>query len=386
MQYPAQDILNEAKALEDTLRELRRDFHRHPELGFEEVWTTAKIKEVLAAIPDIVIKEIPCKTGVIAELPGREPASGTIGLRCDIDALSIEELNTHGYESLTKGLMHACGHDGHIAINLGAAMLLSKFRPRKNVRFLFQPAEETTPDGAPDFIAAKALEGLESVWGFHINATSDFGNIGYYDGTVMAGGTGFIINVTGKSGHQVYPESCINPVDVLCKIAIGLEAIKSTIRGTRSYLVVPCSINSGSLMNPAIPGTGSMSGRIAFHEKAIDLHVRERITAIAESVGALYGAKVEVEFEDHLPLTYNHPELGSIVRDNAKEFGFALEQIFPSMGSDDFGYYADLIPAYYMTFGIRKGENFPIAHTQIFDFDEAILPIAAAQFASCALV
>lgn len=385
MKYSAREIFAEAKRLEPVLRDIRRDFHRHPELGFEEFRTTRRIREILSSIPGIRLIPLSMETGAAAELPGLDASLGTIGLRCDIDALPIQEENTHDFVSRECGKMHACGHDGHITTVLGAAMLLSRFRPDHTVRFLFQPAEETTPDGAPAFIAAGAVDGLEKVWGFHLNATSDFGRIGYYDGAVMAGGTGFSIKVHGKSGHQVYPESCVNAIDVLTKIAVGLEAVKSTIRATRPYSITCCSLVAGNEWNPQLPGEGYLNGRFAFLEKEIDTHLRNKVTALAEGICKLYGATCDIEYIDHLPITYNEPSMGGIVRANAAEFGFETEEIFPSMGSDDFSYYKAKAPAYYMTFGIRKGADFPIAHTPIFNFDEAILPIASAQFASCAL-
>ena len=194
--YNTADVLAYAKSLEARLTEIRRDLHRHPELGWEEFRTTAKIKEILKSLPGIEVKEIPLKTGVIAELKGTKPELGTIGLRCDIDALPIQEDKpaSHTYKSEVPGKMHACGHDGHIAINLGAAMILSKFRPEHNVRFIFQPSEEIFPSGAKAMIEAGAVEGLKMIWGFHINATSDFGNVGWYDGIVM----GAVIDSTSR--------------------------------------------------------------------------------------------------------------------------------------------------------------------------------------------
>jgi len=385
MKYPASEIFAEAKRMEPVFRDMRREFHRHPELGFQEIWTTKRIKEILGTIPGVKLLALNMETGVVAELPGLDPGLGTIGLRCDIDGLPITEKNTHDFVSEIPGQMHACGHDGHITTVLGAAMLLSKFRPDHTVRFLFQPAEESDPDGAPPFIAAGALDGLQEVWGFHLNATSDFGNIGCYDGAVMAGGTGFSIKVHGKSGHQVYPEFCVNAVDVLSKIAVGLEAIKSTIRATRPYSITCCSISAGEGWNPLLPGEGSLNGRFAFLEKAIDAHLREKVTAVAEGICKMYGATCDIEFVDHFQITYNDLTMGETVRKNAAEFGFRLEEIFPSMGSDDFSCYNAKAKAYYMTFGIRKGADFPIAHTSCFNYDEAIFPIACAQFASCAL-
>ncbi len=385
MKYAAADVLAEAKRLEGVLRDLRRDFHQHPEGGFHEVWTTNRIKEVLGGIEGVEILPHKPATGVVAELKGEKPEKGTIGLRCDIDAIDIQEKNTHSYVSLNPGYMHACGHDGHIVTVLGAAMLLSRFRPDCNVRFLFQPAEETLPDGAPEFIAAGALDGLREVWGFHLNATSDFGKIGWYDGAVMAGGQAYTVTVTGKSGHPAYPEACVNPIDVLSRIAVQISGIKSTIRGTRPYLLTPCSINCGKPFTSAIPASGTLAMRTCFLEEELRDHIRRKVEEVTAAFCTMYGASYEIEVTDLLPLTYNTESMGETVRKHAAEFGFETEEIFPSMGSDDFGYYKAKAPSYYMTFGIRKGADFPLAHTPIFDFDEAILPISAAQFASCAL-
>ena len=242
--YPADEILAYAKSLEPRLTELRRDFHRHPEVAWEEVWTTAKIKEVLAALPGVEIREIPLKTGVVAELKGMRPELGTIGLRCDIDALPIQEEKpvSHAYRSEIPGKSHACGHDGHIAVNLGAAMILAKFRPARTVRFIFQPAEETIPCGAPEMIRAGAVEGLEMVWGFHLNATSDFGNVGWYDGIVMAGGDTLAIRVKGKSAHTAYPECAVNPIAVLSRVVVAIDGLKQQVRATRPYSVSSLSL------------------------------------------------------------------------------------------------------------------------------------------------
>lgn len=386
MKYPAKEILSAAREMGPVLRDLRREFHRHPELGFEEVWTTAKIKEVLSSLPGITVKPHAPKTGVVAELTGEKPELGTIGLRCDIDALPIEEKNTHDFVSIYPGKMHACGHDGHVTTVLGAAMLLSRFRPDHNVRFLFQPAEESNPGGAPGFIEAGALDGLKEVWGFHLNATSDFGKVGYYDGAVMSGNFAYDVHVTGKSGHPAYPESCINPIEIISNINMNLMSIKSAIRGTRPFIIVPCCMRSGADTGATIPGTGYLSGRCAFLDAEVGALLKEKIRTIVKNTCDSYGATAEVVITDHLPITFNMPCMGETVRKNAAEFGFEIEEIFPSMGGDDFGYYKDKVSSYYMTYGIRKGANFPIAHTPIFNFDEEVLTISSAHFASLALM
>lgn len=385
MLYPVQDLLAASRELEDTLRDIRRDLHRHPELGFEEFRTTAKIKEHLSALSGIEIRDIAMKTGAMADLKGTKPEKGTVVLRCDIDALPLQEENTHGFQSEVPGKMHGCGHDGHVAVILGAAMLLSKFRPERNVRFLFQPAEESSPDGAPPFLACNVLEGVDEAWGFHLNATSDFGNVGWYDGTVMAGGTYFKITVKGKSVHTAYPDRSVNPAVILSRIAVELDGIKNSIRATRPWSITLSCIQTGNDSGVATPEDGFLTGRVCFHENEIDEHIRAKIRAITKAFCDLYGAEFDIIFRNGLPLTYNTPDLGGIVRDNAKAFGLPLEQIFPSMGSDDFGYYGKDIPTYYMTFGLRKGADFPIAHTPHFNFDEAILPPSALMMASIAL-
>lgn len=383
--YEASDLLVYAKSIEPDLVAWHRDFHRHPELGFEEVWTTAKIKEVLKGIPGIEIKKIPLKTGVIAELKGTRPEYGTIGLRCDIDALPITEKTTHDYPSLTEGKMHACGHDGHITILLGAAKILAKYPPDHSVRFIFQPAEEVTPSGAPEMIKIGAAEGLKMIWGYHINATSDFGNVGWYDGIVMAGGYTLDIRVHGKSVHTAYPEESVNPLVILSRIAVAVDGLKQTIRATRPYSVTLMHLDCPQAAPGASPAFGRLVLKTRYHEPEVNKLLVTKIRAIVKMYCDLYGATFEIVEEQGLHPTYNTEEMGSLVRENAAVLGLPIEHIFASMGGDDFGCYGWKVPAYYMTFGLRKGKDFSIAHTSTFSWDEAILPPAAAMLASCAL-
>ena len=386
--YPTAEILSYAKTLEPRLTEIRRDLHRHPELGWEEFRTTAKIKEVLKALPGIELKEIPLKTGVIAELKGTKPELGTIGLRCDIDALPIQEDKpaSHAYKSEVPGKMHACGHDGHVAINLGAAMILSKFRPEHSVRFIFQPCEEDSPSGAKAMIEkAGVTDGLKMIWGFHINATSDFGNVGWYDGTVMSGGYTLDISVKGKSAHTAYPEYSVNPIVILSRVAVAIDGLKQTIRATQPYTVSMMHMDCPHVAYSASPEKGRLIVKTRYHEPEVNERLKAKIREIVKMYCDLYGATYEIVEEQGLEPTYNLPEMGPIVRENAAAFGLPLEHIFASMGGDDFGYYGWKVPAYYMTFGLRTSKDFPIAHTAKFDWDEKVLPGSSAMFASCAL-
>ncbi len=385
MSCSGKELWKEALGLTERLRTIRRDLHRHPELGFQEYRTTEKIREALSTVPGIRFLELQdCPTGVIAELPGE--SGKTVALRADIDALAISEANTHSYVSENPGVMHACGHDGHVAVLLGAAFLLGNQRMRPNtVRFLFQPAEEIVPSGAPVFLRAGALDGAEAVFGFHLNATSDFGKLGFYDGAVMAGGIAFRITVHGKGGHSAYPEKCVNPIFAACDIVSSLARIRDAIHPVYPCNIVPVRIVADEYDNK-IPDTAVVEGRMKYlaHE-AREIFCRE-IVPVVEGCALKNHAKCDLELIPKYPVSWNTPDLGrNVVLPSAEELGLETVRIEPSMGSDDFGYYAEKIPAYYMTFGIRKGADFPIAHTAHFDFDEEILPLGAAQLCACAL-
>lgn len=383
--YKPDEIMAYAKSIDGELREIHRDFHRHPELGFQEVWTTARIKEILKGIEGIEIKQIPLKTGVIAELKGTRPQLGTIGLRCDIDALPITENTSHDYQSIYKGRMHACGHDGHITILLGAAKILSRFRPEHNVRFIFQPAEEIVPSGAPEMIKVGAVDALKMIWGFHLNATSDLGDVGWYDGIVMAGGYKMDIRVHGKSVHTAYPEMSVNPGVIISRIAVDVDGLKQMVRATRPYSITLMHLEAKPVSFSASPEEGRIVLATRYHEPQVNELLVNKIRQIVKMNCDLYSAKYDIEETPGLDPTYNLEAMGPIVKENAKALGLRTEHIFASMGGDDFGCYGWKVPAYYMTFGIRKGENFHIAHTSKFEWDQSVISPSAAMFASCAL-
>lgn len=383
MKHDENDLLSAAEKYAELLREIRRDLHRHPELGFQEFRTTEKIRECLGSIPGMKFLPQQCPTGVIAELPGE--SERTVALRADIDALAITETNSHAYVSETPGVMHACGHDGHVALLLGAALLLGERKRPWTVRFLFQPAEEIVPSGAPVFLREGALDQVEAVFGFHLNATSDFGKVGWYDGAVMAGGVAFRVSIRGRGGHSAYPEKCVNPIFTACDIISSLPGILDAIHPFYPCNIVPVKCVADDYDNK-IPDTALVEGRFKFLDGKAEAVFREKIAALVDGCARKNGAQCELELIPKYPITWNAPELGRrVVLPSAEQLGLETVRIVPSMGSDDFAWYAEKVPAYYMTFGIRKGEDFPIAHTSVFDFDEAILPLGAAQMCACAL-
>ncbi|HQL87747.1 MAG: amidohydrolase [Lentisphaerae bacterium] len=378
-------IKHEAAGLQETMTAIRRDLHRRPELGLREYRTTTKIREQLASMTtQAEILDLDLKTGVVAQLPGTE-GKKTVALRADIDALAITETNSHSFASLNPGVMHACGHDGHTAMLLGAAAILDKIRPRHHVRFLFQPAEEGPASGARLLLEHDALKDVDVIFGAHLNATSDFGLVGYCDGPVMAGGLVIELDIIGQGGHAAYPDECANPLLAAAAIISGLAQVKDRLHASIPCTIVPTAIQCGKSEN-RIPDRVKLEIRSKFLSADAEPILRQEFSHLFEHASATHHARCETTFIPKLPVTVNDPEVGAIVRQAAQALNLPLTKIVPSMGSDDFAYYAQKIPAYYMTFGIRKGDQFPIAHNPDFDFDESILPIAAAQLATCAIL
>ena len=375
-------ILREAAALQETMTTIRRDLHRHPELGLREYRTTAKIRDLLASMTRAEILNLGLKTGVVAQLPGTD-GKKTVALRADIDALAITETNTHSFASLNPGVMHACGHDGHTAMLLGAAAILDKIRPRHHVRFLFQPAEEGPASGARLLLEHDALKDVDVIFGAHLNATSDFGLVGYCDGPVMAGGLAVELDIIGRGGHSAYPDECANPLLAAAAIIGGLAQVKDRLHASIPCTIVPTAIHGGKSEN-RIPDRVQLEIRAKFLSAAAEPVLRQELSRLFEHASAIHHTRCETTFIPKLPVTVNDPRAGTVVRQAAQALNLPLTKIVPSLGSDDFAYYVQKIPGYYMTFGIRKGDPFPIAHNPDFDFDESILPLAAAQLAACA--
>jgi amidohydrolase len=381
------EILEIADCIAGDLTNIRRDFHKHPELGFKEKRTAQKITEYLSRLEGITIETGIGKTGVTGVLKCRENAPVT-ALRADIDAVPMEEKNDVPYKSVNKEAMHSCGHDGHAAILLGAASILSKLRDKLpvNVKFMYQPAEEEALGGAKAMIKDKVLQkdNVTSIFGFHLNATADFGEVGVLAGPVMAGATKFNIIVNGKGGHSAYPEKCTDALLVANNIYNSLQTIHKNIHASQACVISVCSMNTGSATS-GIPEKVEMNGAIRTLDKKVQETVVTRMREIVAGMGKAFGVECLFSFEETYLPTFNSPELCDVIRKGANDLQFTVNEIVPSMGSDDFSFYLEKIPGAYMTFGINKGKNFPVAHNSYCDFDEKILPIGAAMLAKCVL-
>lgn len=351
-------------------------FHRHPELPYEEVQTTAKIRELLTEA-GIEILPYPLATGLVAVVRG---VSGrTIALRCDIDALPVREEAEVPYASETDGIMHACGHDFHIAAGIGAAILLQERREELcgTVKFIFQPAEEES-HGAFKILETDAMNDVEQIWGFHADPTNAAGVIGIREGYVTAAVDRFVIRVKGTGCHGAHPDDGIDPILASAAIVQGLQSIVS--RNTNAFhpaLLSVTRIQAGTTWN-VIPAEAEMEGTVRTMNREDRILYEKRVREIAERTADAYGADTEVIWTAGPPATWNNGEMARVCEETAKKLGMQTVPEGSSMGGDDFAYYEDRdtmhrdVPGCYVKIGTGVGH--PIHHPGFCVDERVILP------------
>lgn len=364
--------------LERQMRTWRRHLHAHPELGFEEHETTKYIVQLLDEwrIPH----EQPLKTGVVACVHGATPGP-IVALRCDIDALPIQEENTFDFASGVPVRMHACGHDAHTAILLGAAKALAELRDeiRGEVRLLFQPAEELVSGGAQKFVDAGVLEGVEALVGLHVQSEIEVGAISLLGGPIMASDDQFAIEIAGSGGHGAHPH---RTVDAL-RIAAGLVGELQTLISRQIDPLEPAVLTVGTLHAGTgyniIAGRAEMSGTVRTFSGTVRNQLEEKITSLASTYARAHGAEAVVRYTRGSPAVINHPELVDFLRPAAAAV-VGTSQVLqhpPKMGGEDFAYYCKVVPSAFVQIGARNpevGANFPHHHPR-FTIDERCLVI-----------
>ena len=376
------DFLFQAKEIKQELIEWRRDFHEHPELGYEETRTSSKIKEFL--IKEKIEFYDTATTGVCAIIRGK--GEKTIALRGDMDALPLIEKNQCDYISKEHGKMHACGHDAHTAILMGAAKLLNSMKEelQGNVKLFFEPAEETT-GGARVMSDEGVLENpkVDAVIGLHVDEKIETGYIGLKKGVVNAASNPFTIKVKGKGGHGARPNDCVDPVVISAQIILALQTIVSReIPPTDPAVITIGAIHGGTAQN-IIPEEVVISGVIRTMKTEHREYVKKRLKEVAEGIATSMRGNCEIEIEDSYPCLYNNDELVQLFKESSsnvigKENVIALEK--PSMGVESFAYFAMERPSVFYFLGSKnekKGIIHP-AHGSHFDIDEECLPIGVA--------
>ncbi|MEO8763131.1 MAG: amidohydrolase [Ginsengibacter sp.] len=389
------------KAIMPKVIEWRRYFHQHPELSTREYKTGTFIAEYLKTL-GLEVKYPFAKTGVVALLKGGKTGP-VIALRADIDGLPVTERVDLPFKSVVKdtfnnqtvGIMHACGHDSHIAMLMGAATVLSKMKKEVpgTVLFLFQPAEEGAPEGVEAGAPLMVKEGVldnpkaEAVFGLHIMSNIEAGTIGYKPGAFMASSDWFTITVNGKGSHGSQPWRSIDPIVTASQIVQGFQTIVSRQEDiTKAPVVITVgSINSGNRPN-IIPEKAVMTGTIRTFDNNMRLDVIERMKRTAESIAASVGATVTYSFDQKTLVTNNEPSLVKRTlpalelaagKENVKEINWMT-------GSEDFSYYGEKAPSFFFFLGgMPKGNDpakAPPHHTADFFIDESGFDIGIKSF------
>ena len=361
----------------DGLVELRRDFHRHPELSHQEFRTSDKVSEHLTGLG--LQPRRAATTGVIVDI-GHGPA---VALRADMDALPIEEQGDREYRSTHPGVMHACGHDGHTTILLGVASALASVAERldesgRRVRLLFQPAEEGG-GGAERMIEEGALDGVEAVFGLHNWPVMPFGVVGIRPGPLMAASGLFKIEVSGRGGHASQPQNADDAVLAAAQIVCHLQALVARETDPREPVVVSvCTIHGGSAPN-VLPDNVDITGTIrALQDEQID-RLGARLEAKASAVASASGCRAACVVRHQYPALVNHEAETQLVTEVVEEVlgpGTTTSAGLPALGAEDFSYYLKERPGAFLFLGAKKGDGdiVPI-HSSAYDFnDDLILP------------
>ena len=364
-----------------TIVELRHDLHAHPELGYDEHRTSSVVSDHLTAAGIQHHRGI-AETGVLGFLPATKANARTIALRADMDALPVSEETGLPYSSQNPGRMHACGHDGHTSILVGAARTLSQVPDRpNNILFLFQPAEEGGAGGKrmrdEGALTGEIFGGrAEAVYGLHGHPNHDVGFVSTRIGPLMASAAEFKIIVHGKGAHAAYPHMGVDPILATSHIVVALQSVASRSVDPLDSVVVTVGVIRGGVAHNVIPEEVRLQGTLRTLNDATNDLARERIEEIAANTALAYGATAEVIWGDNpYPVTVNHPTATETFRQIAGSVlgeSFVEEEPAPSMVGEDFSYYGAIAPACFFFLGVRpRGEStYPNLHSPRFDFND----------------
>src|SRR6266404_1061414 len=377
-------IVERIAEFHDDLTNWRRDIHAHPELGFDEQRTSDLVAQKLQEFGYEVHRGIG-RTGVVGRLrAGTSPRS--IGLRADMDALPIQEATNLPYRSRHEGRMHACGHDGHTTMLLGAARYLAETRNFDGtVHLIFQPAEEGLGGGE-----AMVKDGLfdefpcEAIFGMHNRPGLAVGKFQIRPGPMMAGGAFFDIAITGKGAHGARPESGIDPVVVASHITTALQSIVArNVRPVDTAVLSVTKIHAGDAYN-VIPEKAVLGGTVRCFSNATMSIVEERMRRIAESIAGGLGATAALDFRNLFPPLVNHADETSFIADTAADV-VGEENVNRHAGvvmaSEDFSYMLERVPGAYIQIGNGDSEGACEVHNPSYDFNDGALPYGASLFA-----
>ncbi|HEY0884028.1 MAG TPA: M20 aminoacylase family protein [Ramlibacter sp.] len=371
------------------LTALRRDLHAHPELGFEERYTSRRVQTALEVCGVDEIHAGIGRTGVVGVIRGRSTGSGRLmGLRADMDALTMTEDNDFAWKSTRPGMMHGCGHDGHVTMLVGAARYLAETRDFDGTAVLiFQPGEE-------GFAGAKAMieDGLferfpvQAVFGMHNWPSMKPGTIGINPGPLMAAADRVTIEITGKGGHGAHAYLTVDPVVVAAHVITAVQTIVSrNVRPVDSAVISLCAMNAGDVhAMSVVPGKATLVGTVRTFSPDVQDLVQRRLTELCSAVALGFGATAKVNYERVYPATINTAREAMFAADVAESLvgrDHVIRDMDPSMGAEDFSFMLQVKPGAYMRIG-QGGEGSCMLHNSRYDFNDEILPLGSALHAS----
>jgi len=375
-------IINRVADFHEQMTEWRHDIHAHPEIAFEEQRTSDIVARELESFGIEVHRGL-AKTGVVGVLTNGDGPS--IGLRADMDALPIQETNEFEHRSTIDGKMHACGHDGHTAMLLGAAKYLAETRQFKGtINFIFQPAEEGE-GGARVMIEEGLFEKFpcQSVYGVHNMPAKETGTFHLRTGPLMAAYDTFQIKVSGRGGHAAMPHQAIDPVVIASQIVTALQSITSRNLDPLESAVISVTQIHGGDTNNVIPDSVWMEGTTRCFKPEIRDWLKPSMQRVVEGVAATYGATVEFDYLRRYPPTINHPSETEIAAKIAAEVAGEIKvdtDTAPVMGGEDFSFMLEKVPGCYLFIGNGEGEGACMVHNPGYDFNDEILPVGATYF------
>ena len=368
------------------LTAFRRDLHANPELGFEEKYTAARVSEALRLCGVDEVHQGIGKTGVVGVIRGHKHGSGRmIGLRADMDALPITEQGNCSWRSGKQGLMHACGHDGHTAMLVGAARYLAESRNFDGTAVLiFQPGEEGYA-GAREMIQDGLFDRfpVQSIYAMHNWPAMRQGMIGVNPGAMMAAADRIQINISGKGGHGAHPYQTNDVVLASAHLITAMQSIVSrNVRAIDAAVISICALQSGDLGAFSVtPGTATLVGTVRTFNPDVQNLVERRLGELCQALGLAFGVNAQLQYERSYPATINTPEDAIFVGDVAADLvgeALVVRNMDPSMGAEDFSFMLQQKPGAYLRLGQAVGDDIIPLHNNRYDFNDDVLPLGAA--------
>ncbi len=369
-------ILNRAAEMQEEVAGWRRNLHQNPELNFDVFQTAAFVTEKLKAFGcDEVVTGLG-KTGVVGIIRGRRGDGSTIGLRADMDALPITEVTGKPYASATPGKMHACGHDGHTAMLLGAAKYLAETRNfAGSVAVIFQPAEEGG-GGGNEMVKDGMMDrfGIRKVFGMHNMPGLPVGQFALRPGPIMAATAEFTIRIKGRGGHAAMPHGTIDPVVIGSQLVGALQTVVSRNTDPVESLVISVTkFHAGDAYN-VIPETAELAGTVRTLKKEVARGTEQRMRDVCAGIAATFGAEIVLDYDANYPVTFNHAEETVFAADVAAAVagdGHVRRDMAPVMGGEDFSYMLEARPGAFIFIG--NGDSAGLHHPA-YDFNDEVIP------------